>query len=424
MTISALELNDQSLLIQAEDGALHAEPGFARLSGDGIETGEEARAVAWREPQHVYNQYWCHLNQTQLPIRQKHARHHADIAFAQLQKLWRNAGSPESLIVLVPGSFSREQLSLLLGLIQALPAQASAVIDNALAACLDVARDTLYVDLQMHESVLTVCRPGEQSVSIVDQEVFPGLGMNQVQNTLARYISDFLIESYRFDPLHSSETEQAIFDQIPHWLTRLRWEKTFSVQLETQNGEHPCILDRDVIRERISERLSGVRSFIEKWRGADLLLSHASGLLPGLIDEFSAAPVQDQTEATQRCLSHHSGILGQIDELHRVRELNRIQSESALSAGPAVNGERLATHLLCGNQALPLSRPLSIRVAESGPQLQNEFDDEAALTIVMRDDSLEALHLAEEVELPQSCRPGELIRIGEHELKLIRVHNN
>ena len=44
MTLAALELNDQSLLIQAEDGALHAEPGFARLTGEGIVTGEEARA--------------------------------------------------------------------------------------------------------------------------------------------------------------------------------------------------------------------------------------------------------------------------------------------------------------------------------------------------------------------------------------------
>ena len=77
MTIAALELNDQSLLIQAEDGALHAEPGFARLTGDGVVTGEEARAVAWREPQHVYNQYWCNLNQAPLPIRHRFARHNA-----------------------------------------------------------------------------------------------------------------------------------------------------------------------------------------------------------------------------------------------------------------------------------------------------------------------------------------------------------
>jgi hypothetical protein len=68
MTTAALELNDQSLLIQAEDGAMHAEPGFARLTEGGVETGEEARAVAWREPQHVYDQYWCQLNLSALPM--------------------------------------------------------------------------------------------------------------------------------------------------------------------------------------------------------------------------------------------------------------------------------------------------------------------------------------------------------------------
>ena len=103
MTIAALELNDQSLLIQAEDGALHAEPGFARLTEEGVVTGEEARAVAWREPQYLYNQYWSQLNQAPLPVRHRFARHHADIAFAQLRKLWKEAGSPPSLLLLVPG---------------------------------------------------------------------------------------------------------------------------------------------------------------------------------------------------------------------------------------------------------------------------------------------------------------------------------
>ena len=114
MTVAALELNDQSLLIQAEDGALHAEPGFARLTDEGAVTGEAARAVAWREPQHVYNQYWCQLNQAPLPSRHRFARHHADIAFAQLNALWHNAGSPDELFLMVPGSFSDEQVSLVL----------------------------------------------------------------------------------------------------------------------------------------------------------------------------------------------------------------------------------------------------------------------------------------------------------------------
>ena len=421
MTIAALELNDQSLLIQAEDGALHAEPGFARLTGDGIVTGEEARAVAWREPQHVYDQYWCHLNQAPLPIRHRFARHHADIAFAQLQKLWQNAGPPESLFVLVPGSFAREQLSLLLGMVEALPSRVCAVIDSALAACADAEGDSLYVDLQMHESVLTVCRPRGDSIRIVDQEIFPGLGMSQIQNSVARHISDLLIESYRFDPLHSSEAEQAIFDQIPHWLTRLRWERDVSTRLLSEHGEHPVILNRNAVKALVGERLASVRSFLEKWQDCSLMLSNASGVLTGLADEFAAAEVISQTAGTQRCLTRQTEILDQVDDLYRVRTLRRLASDTPVHG---VNGERLATHLLHGDLALPLSKPVSIRLEEDGPRLSSEFDEAAALTVVMHNRSLETLHLDAEVELPQTCRPGESIRIEGHELKLIRVRGD
>ncbi len=418
MTIAALELNDQSLLIQAEDGALHAETGFARLTGDGIVTGEEARAVAWREPQHVYDQYWCHLNQTPLPIRHRHARHHADIAFAQLRKLWQNTGSPDSLIILVPGSFTREQLSLLLGMVEALPCSASVVIDSALAACAGAQRDTLYADQQMHELVLTVCRPSGASIGIAEQEVFPGLGMGQIQNALARHISDLLIESYRFDPLHSSAAEQSIFDQMPHWLNRLRFEQDVSIKLVSEQGEHPCILNRAAVKALIGERLASVRSFLERWQSSEKLLSHASGALTGLLDEFSQAAIAGETTGTQQCLTGYEELLEQVEGLFCVRELKRPATDVS---PPGVNGELLATHLLCGDRALPLGEPVSIRVAENGPWMSSEWNDDAALTVVMRNGRLETLHLAAEVALPQSCQPGESIRIGEHELRLIRV---
>jgi hypothetical protein len=421
MTIAALELNDQSLLIQAEDGAMHAEPGFARLTGEGIVTGEEVRAVAWREPQHIYDQYWCHLNQTPLPTRHRFARHHADIAYSQLQKLWRNAGSPDSLIILVPGSFARTQLSLLLGMVEALPSRASAVIDSALAACADARVETLFVDMQMHESVLTVCRPGEESIRIVDQEVFPGLGMAQIQNSLARHISDLLIENYRFDPLHFSEAEQAIFDRIPHWLLRLRWETSISTTLTSQQGEHPCILDRDAVRTLVGQRLTGVRRFLDKWRGCSVLLSHVSAPLTGLVDGFSEAEVISQSAGTQWCISRYKEIFDQAAGLYRLRALDRMDSDTFAPPG---NGQELATHLLNGELALPLSRPVSVWIGENGPRIRNEIARDAALTVVMRNRSLETLRLEADVSLPQTCRPGESIRIGAHEFRLIRVGND
>jgi hypothetical protein len=420
MTSAVLELNDQALLIQAEDGALHAEPGYARLTAEGVVTGEEVRAIAWREPQHVYNGYWCNLNQTPLPVKHRFARHHADIAFAQLRKLWRNAGSPESLLILVPGSFAASQLSLLLGMVEALPCRTAALIDSALAACLDNHGETLYLDLQMHESVLTVCRTRGGAVEVAAQEVFPGLGMVQIQNSVARHISDLLIESYCFDPLHSSESEQAIFDQIPHWLTKLRWEAEVSIKLTSDFGEHPCILRRDAIRKLIGDRLDSVRTFLGKWPDGVRQLSHASGLLTGLAEELSGADVLDQTAAAERCMSRRDDILDQVEDLYLVRSLQRPGADDPdVEAGE--NGEPLATHLLCGDFALPLNSPVSIRMADDGPSMSAEIDDTAALTVVLRNRSLEALRRTQDVSLPPTCRAGESIGIGEHRLRLIRV---
>lgn len=420
MTLAAVEFNDQSLLIQADDETRYAEPGFARLNPEGVVTGQDARAIAWREPQHTYNQFWCHLNQTPLANRHRFARHHGDIAFAQLSKLWREAGEPDSLILLPPGSFTRAQLSLLLGMVSALPAETKAVMDSALAACLDADGDTLYVDMHLHQTVCTVVKESPGSVGIEDQEVFPGVGIGQIHNSIARHISDLLIKSHRFDPLHSSETEQTIYDHIPHWLTRLGWEQDISVKLESDMGDLPCILRRDDVERLIAERFSSIDPFLDEWRDCNIVLSHQSGTLAGLTRRFSNARVARRTAATRRALAQQDSILGQVDALYRMRTVARAGADDA---APKVNGEVLATHLLCGELALPLNKPLSIRLDENGPRLRNEMDREAALTLVLRGHGLEALHGAADASLPRQCRPGESIRVGGHELKLIRVED-
>jgi hypothetical protein len=52
------------------------------------------------------------------------------------------------------------------------------------------------------------------------------------------------------------------------------------------------------------------------------------------------------------------------------------------------------------------------------------WDEDAALSVVIRDRSLETLQRSADVSLPQGCYPGESIRIGSYELRLIRVDND
>ena len=130
MSLAVLELNDQALLIKNQQGEVFSEPGFALHTGDGIVTGIEARKQAWLQPQNVYRQYWRNLNQTELSGDLPWARHHADIAFAQLKTLLSSAGSPEQLVISVAACFDEEQLSLLLGLLSAIPVKVIGVVDS------------------------------------------------------------------------------------------------------------------------------------------------------------------------------------------------------------------------------------------------------------------------------------------------------
>jgi hypothetical protein len=417
--LAVLELNDQSLLMRAEEGALIQEPGFAYLSAEGIETGEVARAAAWKEPQHSVNQYWCQLNQKPLPGKYKWARHNADIAFTQLKKLWHGAGMPQSHIILVPGSFSNDQVSLVLGMIRALPAETSAVVDNALAMCLGPERDYLFVDLQLHQTVLSVCRFGGGAVSIAEQEVIPDLGMMQIYNRLTRHISDLVIRSYRYDPLHASESEQAICDRLPDWLGRLSWEPELSLKLNSEQGDLPFILHRADVQQILTERVSKMRSVIDRHRNFPLVFSHASRLLPAIFDEFSTAEVCAQAAGIDHVLLHQQLIVDQTAGLHRIRslELGDIQS-TGTTQSPS-----LATHLLYRDMALPLKAPVSIRIRDEGVQMSNKLDSSAELTLVLRNQTLEVMHQASgcEFDIPKNCLPGEHIMVGGHQLKLIEV---
>ena len=279
-------------------------------------------------------------------------------------------------------------------------------------------RDTLHVDLQMHDLVLTVCRPDGKKLKIADQKVFPGLGMAQVQNAMARHVSDIMIESYRFDPLHASEAEQAIFDEVPHWLAKLCWERDVSVTLHSGQGEHACVLNRDAIKAKVDDRLGSMRAFLGKWGQCDLLLSHASGLLRALVDEFADTEAAGHTVATQNCLDRQEQFKQPPEGLFRSRQIERAAGESSEAPETA---DRLATHLLCGDLALPLDGPVSVRVEDDGLRLVSGFDEDAALTVVLRGQGLETLRQDVEAELPQTARAGDAISLAGCELRLIRV---
>ena len=419
MTVAVLELNDQNLIIQTEDGTQHTEPGFAQLTANGIETGDSARAVAWQHPQHSYNQYWRQFNQLALPSKQRWARHHADIAFAQIKQLVAAVGSPEQLILSVPGSFSDEQLSLLLGLASAVPVEIVAVIDSALASSAEQDSDALVIELQLQQAVVTGLAKVDGRQQISNQEVIPDLGVMQLYNAAARHISDQLIADYRYDPLHTSDGEQLIYDQLPHWLMQLGWEDEISVTVPSAQGDLNLVLRKQQIAEILEQRLNGLNTLIKKHPGAELCFSHSASLLPTLLPQFAQAKLCNQNSGIDNCFNLQDRLT--TGELQRISEL---QAPGKSKAGASKKIHQ-ATHLLYQDHGYPLDQPISLHIADKQLSLVTGIDNRAALVFVVDNHQLRVLHQQEDLQLqlPDLCQVGKTLMVAGHKLRLIEVSN-
>ena len=419
MTVAILELNDQNLIIQAEDGTQHTEPGFAQLTANGIITGDSARAVAWQQPQQSYNQYWRQFNQLALPSKQRWARHHADIAFAQIKQLVAAVGSPEQLILSVPGSFSDEQLSLLLGLASAVPVEIVAVIDSALASSAGQDNDALVIELQLQQAVVTRLTKVDDRQQITDQEVIPDLGVMQLYNAVARHISDQLIADYRYDPLHTSDGEQLIYDQLPHWLMQLGWEDEISVTVPSAQGDLNLVLRKQQIAEILEQRLNGLNTLIKKHPGAELSFSHSASLLPTLLPQFAQAGLCKQNSGIDNCFNLQDKLTA--GELQRISEL-QAPGKSKTGASKKIHQ---ATHLLYQDHGYPLDQPISLHIANKQLSLVTGIDNRAALVFVVDNHQLKVLHQQEDlqVQLPDLCQVVKTLAVAGHKLRLIEVSN-
>ena len=422
MRLGVLELNDQKLLIKTEDGQSYSEIGFAHLTDRGIETGEPARAKAWLQPQNNFNQHWSQLNQIPLVSKHRYARHHADIAFAQLKYLVESVDTPKKLIAAIPGCFSTQQLSLVLGLTRALNIQVIGIIDSALATCINQPQVQLLVELQLHQTLVTELAWEIESTHISAQHCIPNLGITDLYCTAAHHISELLIQQYRYDPLHSSEAEQEIYELIPNWLDQLTKQEKITTTLNSPKGELSLVINRTEIAKLFSNRCDSLKSLLSTHRGKEIYFAHSARIIPHLVPEFYQCPVLDGSLAVTNCFEIKSKFSKK--HLHRITKIANSMHNNCKTAQVATQLPLTkATHLLYQNIAYPIDIPLSIYINGSQLNLLSKMDDKASVVISTQDGELKVLSRQPDliVELPSTNKLGDNLNIAGHSLLLIGV---
>ncbi|HKS55883.1 MAG TPA: FHA domain-containing protein [Steroidobacteraceae bacterium] len=376
----ALELIDSGLLLarsRGEDGEVLSEaPGFAVLDDDRTRTGSEAAERVRLKPLLAHTTFWRALSTEQLTRPSRLARTTADIAFAQAEAVL-GPYKGESVLLAVPAGYSREQLGLLLGVINESGVAVAGLVDAALAACsLEPApARLLHLDLELHQAILTVLeysggeRPGLKRSRY---EIALRNGVLDIQQTLMQFIAETFIRKTRFDPLHDANTEQRLVDQLPAWLGQLREQEQITVSM--QFGDRP--LEIEIERAQLIAAVE--RHYVELLRlvqGArvagmqiELRLSARVAAFPGLFERLGTL-----RDCAIRVLPHGAAAVGTLRNEVTIARPDSLALVYHLPIARAAGGEASAaqpdatpaplrpTHLLFQSRAWRISEhPLVI----------------------------------------------------------------
>jgi hypothetical protein len=291
MTAVAIDINDAALVVASDTAVLAVEPGFARVDRGTIVTGDAAKAGARLSPRQTSSRFWSALSMEPGSAGADIGKSAAELAYAQLDSLWRKVRDGVTDVVLVvPGSYRTDQLGILLGLAQECGMPVRALVDTAAAASVrpHPGRQLVYVDAGLHRASVTLIEQNGDAHARAEHSLNQGLA--QIADAIARRIADLFVRTTRFDPLAHAETDQLLYERLPQWLDALQRDDRIELGVPHRGEEFRVAVERSAILGVTHGFCRALTQLVAQQRelGKELVvqLSDRLAALPGLLGEL------------------------------------------------------------------------------------------------------------------------------------------
>lgn len=387
----ALELIDAALVVARKRGdsvdVVADAPGVALLEDQTTVTGLDALQRVRMQPLLAHTNFWRGLSIQPLTRPSRVAGTTADVAFAQAEKLLGRFKQDNEVVVLaVPAGYNRDQLGLLLGVINETGVRVAGLVDAALAACSlepSPAR-VLHLDLELHQALLTVLEytGGEHpGLKRSRYEIALRHGLLGIQQSMVQFIAESFVRKTRFDPLHEAASEQRLVDQLPAWLGELQQAETITMSFQSGERELQLEMEREQLIGAAEPHYLELLRLVQGARVAgmpiELRLSQRVAAMPGLLDRLRtlrdcAIQVLPPAAAAWGALQYETSIRRGPDSLALVYQLPVPRAETGdeqTSVVDATPPQLRPTHVLFQGRAWSISeQPLTIGWAVEGRQ--------------------------------------------------------
>ncbi|WP_299580212.1 hypothetical protein [uncultured Microbulbifer sp.] len=416
-----LEINDCGLRVFIGTTEVLESPGIAVIEPSRVHIGTSAQMRARSHPTQVNNQFWRRLSLESLKSANQRCRHHADLAYCHLQEIAEHCDLPEELVLAVPGNFTREQLALLLGIINESDMNVVGMVDSASAAIGDLAPSGLqiYVELQLHQTLVSRVIV-EQHATVKSAESVADAGLNHFQEAWARVFTDAFVMQCRFDPLHSGESEQQLYDLMPQWVNCAMHQGEVLAELDDRTAK----VSLRQLQDASAPILSRVRAMIENHAESDSVsfISHRWADIPGGLQLVQRMYLLCRDSIAQSIKNRWKELRSDDSTLRLVNSISAVP-ESKITVRLDTPKEAAATHLLFGHRALAAQQPLFVFWHEDKFKVTPTPPDHPAATVTnhagrlaLRVDA--GIHLmlnGEEIAAPVNLNAGDRIGIADRQ---------
>lgn len=371
----AIELNDAGIAVHSEEETLAESPGYALIGESELLLGAAAEARARLQPLLAHDRCWDELSLEPLPRPAGRMRTHADVACAHLEQLWRDAGAAgEKAVLVVPGSCSRQQLGLALGIARECGIEVVGLIDAAVAATAQPhpGRSLLHLDLTLHRAVLTRLMQGAR-LSRASVETSERVGLATLKTAWVQALAALFVRETRFDPLHDGETEQVLYNELSRWIAETQASGAATASLQAAGKVYSVTLKREHLVEAAQVHYRTLRELITATTRPGepfaLQITHRVAALPGCAASLAQLPSCELIELDARAAArgalalaeHVTGAPGAGESLSFVTHVPWRTPDVAVAAIAPAGGGAQPTHVLYQARAHAIaSEPLVI----------------------------------------------------------------
>ena len=362
MSLALIELNDAEINVSIDGDLISCHPGTAILQPQKLLLGQQAHKQARLQPRLRNNRFWDQLSTESLPEATALIRHHADLAFKQLEALWDEIQSrADGIIIAVPSTFTKQDLGLILGMCQAGKIPVRSIVDLAVltASAVPLNRAAFYLDISLHQTVLTEIKSGI-ALTRGESHVLSDTGLFRIMERCANALADQFIRTTRFDPLHEAHTEQVLFDQLDGWLN----DPSRAGENLINVTSYSCTATLEQLTVACSDLyptlIQGIRTASPSKN--QLLVSHRMLRVPGLATSLSLLPdteiVYLEAAATRsRFATVEKDLFSDLNKVSFITTLpvlNQTGQQTNNSGSLPGNHPVKATHILSGHIAYSL----------------------------------------------------------------------